>query len=184
VNISHLQVRAAGFSLVETALAMLVAGIGLTAILALLPAAMDQGKKASDETFAAFFADAVFNSFHAALWDTNISWAGLANYETIPPVTLTGGEDVFWKDSAKMTVRMDGLIRTQKFIAGSARGKWATGVSMPSTWEQYDHALRYRLSSSLLTQRRRQLALEVWPGEFGQTNNPYRFVTELFNHGF
>ncbi len=173
----------AGFSLVETALAMLVASVGLSAVLALLPTAMDQAKRASDETYAAFFADAVFNSFHAALWDTNVSWAGLATYETIPPVTLTGGQDVFWKNSSEMTVRMDGLIRTQKFVAGSAPGKWGSG-GLPASWEQYDHAFRYRLSSTQPSARRRALLLEVWPGEFGQTNNPYRFATELINHGF
>ncbi|HMP77371.1 MAG TPA: hypothetical protein PKE12_13835 [Kiritimatiellia bacterium] len=173
----------AGFSLVETALAMLVAGVGLAAVIALLPTAMDQAKKASDETYAAFFADAVFNSYHAALWDTNVTWAGLPGYETIPPVTLSGGQDVFWKDSVQMTVLMDARVRTQKFIAVSAPGKWGS-AGLPPSWQQYDHALRYRLTNRLVSARLRVLELEVWPGEFGQTNNPYRFTTELFNHGF
>lgn len=179
----------AGFSLVETALAMLVASVGLSAVIALLPTAMDQAKKASDETFAAFFADAVFNGYHAALWNTNVSWAEISSYRSIPPVTISTpnvGTDVFWKGSTGLVVRADGLIYTQLFIAASTREKWINDASppLPYSWEQYDHAFRYRLSMSNITARRRGLTLEVWPGEFGQTNLVYRFATELFNHGF
>lgn len=189
VVISHKR-SSSGFSLVETALAMLVASVGLTAIIALMPAAMDQGKKAADEAHAAFFADTVFNSYLAALYDTNavVSWGALKTYKTIPPVTISGGSDVFWKNSDKMSVLPNGEIRTQVFIAASTPEKWS-GAGLPTGWEQYDHAFRYRLTmtdivtNSVLT-RRRLLALEVWPGEFGTTNNPYRFATELFEHGF
>lgn len=179
--------RTSGFSLVETALAMLVASVGLTAIMALVPAAMDQGKKASDETYAAFFADVVFSSYQAALYDTNITWQALTTYETIPPVTVSIpalGSDVFWKNSKNMTVLPNGQIRTQVFIAASTDEKWG-GSGLPSTWEQYDHAFRYRLSVSNVTDRRRIMTLEVWPGEYGTlTNRPYMFATELFNHAF
>lgn len=177
----------AGFSLVETALAMLVASVGLSAVIALLPTAMDQAKKASDETYAAFFADAVFNSYHAALWDTNVAWSGIGSYETIPPVSLTGGQDVFWKNSRNMTILPDGQVRVIRFIAGSAPGKWGTLGGLPSSWEQYDHALRYSLSLSAVSTRRIALTLRVWPGEFGPTDDSapvYRFTTELFNHWF
>lgn len=179
----------AGFSLVETALAMLVASVGLAAVLALMPTAMDQGKKASDETFAAFFADTVFNTYHAAVWSTNVAWADLPTYRPIPPVTISipaFGTDVFWKYSTGLVIRADGQIRTQLFIAASTREKWQnkTTPPLPYSWEQYDHALRYRLTMTSAGGRRRILNLEVWPGEYGQTNNPYRFTTELFEHGF
>ncbi|MCZ7592197.1 MAG: hypothetical protein M5U15_08590 [Kiritimatiellae bacterium] len=167
----------AGFSLVETALAMLVAAVGLTAVIALMPAAMDQQKKAADETHAAIFADTVFNSYLAALYSTNVTWAELKNYKTIAPNSISGGQDVMWKDSNKMSVIADDRIHTQLFIAAVG----SKGI--------YDHALRYKLAmedivtNGVLT-RRRSLSLEVWPGEYGATNNGYRFATELFNHGF
>ncbi len=190
----------AGFTLVETALAMLVAAVGLTAVIALMPAAMDQGKKAADETYAAFFADTVFNSYHVAVATviTNVAspsadrnyvvrWSNLENYKTIPPVTV-GGRDMFWKDSADMAVIADGNMRTQLFVAASTKEKFPSG-SLQDIGDQYDHAFRYRLtmtdvSVSNVVTRRRLLALEVWPGEYGSTNNPYRFATEIFQYGF
>lgn len=168
----------AGFSLVETALAMLVAAVGLTAIMALMPAAMDQGKKATDETHAAFFADAVFNSFLSAANSREVKWEELPTYATIPPASINRGQDVMWKDSKDMSVVADDRIYTQRFIAAST----SAGL--------YDHGLRYRLKMVAIARtndpvvRRRSLELEVWPGEFGTTNNPYRFASELFNHGF
>lgn len=192
--------KRAGFSLVETALAMLVAAVGLTAIVGMMPAAMNQGKKAADETYAAFFADTVFNSYHAAAATviTNIGnptidpnyivrWSNLEDYETIPPVTV-GERDMFWKDSDKMSVIADGHMHTQVFIAASTPEKFPGG-GLQAIGDQYDHAFRYRLSmtdirvSNVVT-RRRLLELEVWPGEFGTTNNPYRFATEIFQYGF
>ena len=181
------RVSRGGFTLVETALAMLVAGIGLTAVMALLPTAMDQGKKASDETYAAFFADVVFASFNAALHSPQISWSALNTYTTIPPVTISTpqhGTDVFWKDSRAMAVRADGLIRTQRFVAASTSGKWGSGMILPGTWEQYDHSFRYRLTARDNSTRRRQLTLEVWPTEYGVLTNAYLFATELFNNGY
>ncbi len=165
---------------------MLVASVGLAAVMALLPTAMDQGKKASDETYAAFFADVVFNSFHAAQHSTQVTWFALTTYTTIPPVTISSpanGTDVFWKNSRQMAVQADGLVRTQMFIAGSTQGKWGSGWPLPSNWEQYDHAFRYRLRLSDHSSRRRQLTLEVWPGEFGVLTNAYLFASELFDYG-
>ncbi|MCS6770511.1 MAG: hypothetical protein NZ740_00615 [Kiritimatiellae bacterium] len=181
--------RSEGFSLVETALALLVVSIGLSAVLALLPTAMDQGKRASDETYAAFFADAVFNTYLAAAWSTNVAWSDLPTYRPVAPVTISNpsfGTDVFWKYSTGLVVRADGQIRTQLFVAASTREKWLNDSSppLPYSWEQYDHALRYRLTMTSPSARRRVLSLEVWPGEYGITNNPYRFVTEVFDHGF
>lgn len=168
--------RCAGFSLIETALAMLVAAVGLTAIIMLMPTAMDQGKKAADETAAAFFADTVFNSFLAANYSTNVAWSELTTYETIPPASINGGQDVMWKDSQKMTVKADGLIHTQRFVAIANNTAGSAGL--------YDHALRFQLTMTDVGARRRALDLLIWPGEFGTTNNPFRFASELFNHGY
>lgn len=179
----------AGFSLVETALALLVASIGLTAVVALIPSAMQQGKKSSDETFAAFLADSAFASFRAAAdsAEANRTWATLKDYVAIPPVTIsipTAGTDVFWKDSVDLSMEADGQIRTQVFTAASTQGKWGGSWILPSTWEQYDHGLRYRLSVSNISPRLASLTMEVWPGEYGAIASPYIFYTEVFNHGY
>jgi hypothetical protein len=170
---------------VETALALLVAAIGLTAVMALIPTAMDQGKRMMDETYAAFLAEAAFASYRAVAESDRLTWDEVKSYEAIAPVTITGGQDVFWKDSNDLKLIADGNIYTQIFIAASVEGKWAAGPwPLPASWEQYDHALRYRMTWVEISERLRGLSLEVWPGEYGTTNNPYVFYTEIFNHGF
>lgn len=179
----------AGFSLVETALALLVASIGLTAVVALIPSAMQQGKKSSDETFAAFLADSAFASFRAAAdsAEADRMWANLKDYIAIPPVTISipsDGTDVFWKDSIDLSIEADGQIHTQVFTAASTQGKWGGSWILPSDWEQYDHGLRHRLTLSNISPRLASLAMEIWPGEFGSTASPYVYYTEVFNHGY
>ena len=64
-----------GFSLVEVALALLVAAIGLLSVMTLFPMGMETSKKAIDEGQAALFAEEIFNGFRAKLAVTNVAWS-------------------------------------------------------------------------------------------------------------
>lgn len=181
------QTHRAGFTLVETALALLVIAIGMLTIAGLFPFALEQGKKSSDETFAAFLADTAFASIRAAADSAEVDWNNLDTYYTIPPVTISDpsvGTDVFWSDSmANLRMRANGQIRTQVFVAASNVSKWPS-MPFPTSWEQYDHALRYRMTLRSISPRLAGVTLEIWPGEYGTNATPYRFYTEVFNHGY
>ena len=175
-----------GFTLIETVLGLLVASVGLTAVMALIPYAMGQGKRSGDDTYAAFLADAAFASFRTASESRKISWDGLSSYAAIAPVTISGGQDLFWKNSAALALAADGALHTQLFVAASTDGKWDGATwPLPASWEQYDHGLRYRLTVRDQSVRRKSLTLEVWPGEYGPvaSTNAQVFYTEIFNHG-
>jgi uncharacterized protein (TIGR02598 family) len=183
--------HARGFTLVETALALLVAAVGLMAVIGLFPFATAQGKRSMDSTYAAFLVDSAFASYRAAAESTNLTWSQVQNYEAIAPVTISTpspGTDVFWKNSQDLSFKADGQVHKAVFIAASTSAKWANKGSppIPASWEQYDHALRYRLAWRELSPRRRALTMHVWPGEFGPTDDGRAqvFYTEIFNHGF
>ncbi len=100
-------VRRGGFSLVEVALALLVAAVGMMSILTLFPLGMDASKKAIDEGQAALFAEEIFNGFRAKLAMTNTPWAG-ADSLTIgvpaPDMWNNGHEILFEANSSGTNV--------------------------------------------------------------------------------
>ena len=70
-----------GFSLVEVALALLVASVGLMSVMSLFPVGMDASKKAIDESQCALFAEEIINGFRAQSELTNVTWSALDTLE-------------------------------------------------------------------------------------------------------
>lgn len=69
--------RSAGFSLVEVALALLVASVGLMSVMALFPMSMDTSRKAIDDAQNALFSEEIFNGFRARISCPGTPWSSL-----------------------------------------------------------------------------------------------------------
>jgi len=180
--------RNAGFSLIEISLALLVISIGMIAIVGLFPTSLGMGKRAIDETYASFLADSAFASFKGAASEYANDWINLTNALPIAPNSVDYNQDVFWDQSGDLRIRADGLIHTQKYVAGSSDEKWAgNGVMiLDNNWSMEDHALRYRISTDIIPPGRiMRMVMEIWMGEYGSQNstNAEVFYTEIFNHG-
>lgn len=67
------------FSLIEVNMALLIIGIGLTALIGLFPAALRESSLASADTSQAMFADQVLNMLHANA-STITNWNDWANH--------------------------------------------------------------------------------------------------------
>lgn len=67
--------------MIEVSLALLVASLGLMAVVALFPAGLEMNRKAIDETQLSIFADDVFNGLRSAV--------KLEDWNTLAPEALT-----------------------------------------------------------------------------------------------
>jgi hypothetical protein len=73
-----------GFSLVEVALAMLVASVGILAVMGLFASSLDTNALATADTQGALFGDYVLNSVRTIASNTNMSWSAIAPGLQIP----------------------------------------------------------------------------------------------------
>jgi prepilin-type N-terminal cleavage/methylation domain-containing protein len=164
--------RNAGFTLVEIALALLVASIGLLGLFTLFPAGVQMNKTAVDETQAALFADQIMNGIRA---QTSIEpWNQVKTAVDLPPPT----PDV-WSNPNELRVRVtpggSETFETLRYTTAGALGGTTAGYT--------DFGVRYRLEiDQIANSLRYAVRLKVRPGEFGTTNT-YVFYTELYNHG-
>lgn len=161
-----------GFTLIEIALALLVASIGLVGLFALFPAGISMNKLAVDETQAALFADQVMNGVRAQT--SIVPWNQVKTAVKLPPPT----PDV-WVDANNLTVRItpgnDDQFETLRYRTAGALGG--------ATESYLDFGVRYRLEiDQIPNSLRYAVRLKVRPGEFGTTNT-YVFYTEIYNHG-
>lgn len=162
-----------GFTLIEIALALLVASIGLLGIFSLFPVGVQMNKTALDETQAALFAEQVLNGIRAQAqikdWDT------LRTQIELPPPT----PDV-WVNPDSLTVRAG----SQHYENEDALRYRTMGALAGGTDEYFDFGIRYKLEIyQVPNSPRYSIRLYVRPGEYGPTNNEHVFYTELYNHG-
>lgn len=161
-------VKQDGFTLIEIALALLVASIGLMGILGLFPAGLQMSKSAVDETQAALFAETVLNGVRAQAATSR--WDRIRNGIDLPAPT----PDV-WNNPDQLRVRPTGN--------SFATLHYETPGSMSGGGSAYrDFSIRYRLQIVDIDGLRKAVYLDVMPGEFGNsvTNE---FYMELYNHG-
>lgn len=161
-----------GFTLVEIALALLVASIGLLGLFSVFPAGVQMNKMSIDETQAAMFAEQVLNGVRAQA--ATSTWSQLKNGVNLPPPT----PDV-WSDPDTLSVRVTpGSVNNFVTLRYTTKGALAG-----STTEYMDYGVRYRLEIDQIPNSfRYAVRLKVRPGEFGTTNT-YVFYSELYNHG-
>ena len=146
----------AGFSLVEVTLALMVMAIGILSIMGLFPAGLDQNARSIADTHAAFFAEEVFGGLQARA-ETN--WLKLDEFL---PIATTN----WYEGGESLDTTVGSEVLTNKYIR-------------TDNTNYEDHVLRYRLAlttNGLL----KAATLWVWPGEFGNTNDPAMFYAEFF----
>ena len=161
-----------GFSLVEVALALLVASVGILGVFSLFPAGLKMNKAAIDETQAAMFAEQVLNGIKAQA--VTIPWNSVKGGISLPPPT----PDV-WENPNQLWVVEYFPSNTNDYKTL----RYITGGSLVATTDPYtDFGVRYRLQILDVDKYRKSVSLFVRPGEFG-TDRTYVFYTELYNHG-
>jgi type II secretory pathway pseudopilin PulG len=155
-----------GFTLVEIALAILVASIGLLAVFSLFPAGLKLNKEAIDETQAAMFAEEVFSGFKAQ--------AAITDWDELDDIVIRPRSPDMWAYTQQQEIE--------------ANEGWQTATYRPSGFagDAVDFAVRYNLRVAQRvdadgSRPRAYAVLEVLAGEFGPTNNPIRFYTEILN---
>jgi prepilin-type N-terminal cleavage/methylation domain-containing protein len=155
-----------GFTLVEIALALLVVSLGMLAIFGLFPSGLDASRRAVDDTYAAFFADEVFNGFKAQIAVT--PWDELDN------INVRARSTHMW-----------GLTQGQEVVPNSG---WQVATYRPNDLPggEIEFAVRYNFQVGYLAtpegaRPRAYGVLQVVSGEFAATNNAIRFYTEFLN---
>ena len=159
--------HSSGFTLVEVALALMVASVGLLGIFSLFPTGVKMNKTAVDETQAAMFAEQVLNGIKAQASIT--PWNAVRNM-TLPPPT----PDV-WENPSQLEVSDTGT--SYETLRYETMGSLVGG-----TTPYIDFGVRYRLEILDVDDYRKVVRLYVRPGEYG-SNKDYVFYTELYNHG-
>jgi len=163
-----------GFTLVEIALALLVASIGLVGLFSLFPAGVQMNKMAIDETQAAMFADQILNGVRAQA--STQRWDQIKSNIDLPPVTPH-----IWENSETLRVRPTDAYETLRFTTEGALSGQSGGY--------LDFSIRYRLQIQDVQEsdgtlgRRKIIRLYLVPGEYGPVTSPYLFYTEIYNHG-
>jgi len=158
----------AGFTLIEIALALLVASVGMIGILALFPAGIQMSKMVADETHAALFAEQVMNGIRAQA--STSRWDRVGTSIDLPAPT----PDV-WNNPNLLRVRpTGGAFRTLRY---ETPGSMAGGTDV-----YLDYSVRYNLRIQDIDNLRKAVYLQIRPGEYGDTET-HAFYMELYNHG-
>jgi prepilin-type N-terminal cleavage/methylation domain-containing protein len=168
--------RTSGFTLVEIALALVVISVGVMAILALFPEGLTLSRETVEETRCAMFAEDVFNSYRSIarmpMFATN--WDGFLD-ESNPDLVMSVPATSAWAAAQWPTNSLrpgDAVTPVILRAAGSAIEEmplqYRLRIANNATHDGPDIAV---------------LRLEVWPGLFTTNQPPYRFYTEIYNHG-
>jgi len=157
--------------MIEIALALLVASIGLLGLFGLFPVGLQMNKTAVDETQAAIFAEQVLNGIRAQAATSR--WDRIRTGVDLPAPT----PDI-WKNADELRVRpTPGNESEFETLRYESRGALSGGTD-----SYVDFGVRYRLEIYDVDSQRKSVRLHVRPGEFGSTNT-YTFYTELYNNG-
>ena len=174
-----------GFTLIEVAIAVMVAAMGVLAVFALLGSALGSGTRAVADTHSGFFAKDVFNGLRAH--SEQAAESGSANWvvfwdDFAGTGTISVAAHYAWQDSGSMVIR-SGAVYTQVYRNASFRGSSVTNVE--------DHILLYRLivgtNDSGYTPEpswtNRTVTLEVWEGSGGISGDPITYYSEFLDPG-
>ena len=154
-----------GFSLVEVALALLVASVGLMSVMSLFPVGMDASKKAIDESQCALFAEEIINGFRAQSELAAVKWSDLDTLE------LERCTKHIWEEPDK------------KFQVGGSPGYIEYQYSGSDIVE---YAIKYQISVGKGPKDgTKYIRLRLWNGKYTDiTKVPAMvFYTELYDTG-
>jgi len=178
-----------GFTLIEVAIAVLVAAMGVLAVFALLGSALGAGSRAVADTHSGFFAKDVFSGLRAH--SEVAAESGSANWndywddfgDGLSPMSVSSR--YAWQDPNSMVIQssQSGEVYTQVFRNASFRGSSVTNVE--------DHILLYRLTvgkhaptyTPAPSWTNRTVTLEVWEGSGGISGDPIVYYSEFLDPG-
>ena len=160
-----------GFTLVETALALLVASMALLAVASLLPWSMKTGRDAANDTRVAMFAEEAVSAI-LAMAEVR-AWDSLEN--DIPQVDAPC---YIFLDSNEISLEPDNQLHVNRYIHLAGSG----GGGIP------EYSLRYKLDVDDHPDHPdhvKYVRIEVWGGEFGPTDpeDAHVFYTEIYKTG-
>lgn len=148
-----------GFSLVEVSLALLIVGVAMLTILGLFPAGLEQNARSIGDTRAALFAEEVCGALRVHA-ETNWPAIGVS----IGALGCAASNN--WDNQVSLAIRLNNKVQTNIY-------------RHPDNTNLINHALRYR--AALATNGAiKALALRVWTGQYGTTNNPAIFYAEFY----
>jgi prepilin-type N-terminal cleavage/methylation domain-containing protein len=154
---------AQGFTLIEIALALMVASMGLLVVMGLFVDGLVTQQVTVDETQAALFAEEVIQSVRALAAE---------NWNTLSSLQLPPAAGDLWESGNPARVVADGNIHTNRYVVRNSGGI-------------QDFAVRYRLDiDNGSSPNLKEVRLEVWNGEFGDKHKSRVYYTELFNTRF
>lgn len=165
-----------GFSLVETALALLVVGVGMIAILGLMPLGLDSNKKSIDDTRMGLFADYVMNAIRCKAENGQGEWDQIKDTGTLtllPPTWDTTGGNFMWENVPGHNYNV---------VPGpAANGKEVSYYVKGSSPDIEEMSFRYELRIRDVSSRVKSITLEVWPGA-GIRVDTHKFYTEIYRY--
>jgi type IV pilus modification protein PilV len=149
---------AAGFSLVEVCLALLVVGLGLLAIIGLFPGGLRSSENAEADTYVSLSAEAIMGGIRA-------------NASTISDWTVWNTDGQF----------------TNAVLAGLGVGQTGLGTPTPAAYTNSGGYVRYRLdvlvTNAALSRCWRGVTLQLCYGQYGSFSRYDTFSTELYFRG-
>jgi len=147
--------RRAGFSLVETALAVAVVGIGILGVIGLFPAGLEMNRRAVNETYGALFAESVLYGVRAQFQQNpdlanlnsmviplDLPWAEASPNQIVPTTTpikviLRSKDDAEAEDVAIWYrldfIDVDWLDQGTREVRAVSRDEWTTGGTFLGT---------------------------------------------------
>ncbi len=151
-----------GFSLIETVLAIFVVGMGLLTVFALFPSGLAQIDAATADLNSSFFAGEVLGGMHgrSAFYSNHAEW----RERWVIPVATPGK----WGGGSSITP------------AGESAG-WVQNIYKTDDHGIINHALRYNMSVTDATTKRKTIQLKVKYGRLGSHENT--FYTEVYHYG-
>lgn len=163
-----------GFSLVETAMALLVISVGMLAVLGIFPAGLEANKKSIDDSNYGLFADYVMNGIRAL--SETVPWSEVRennpNFRLKAPTydPVVGG---MWYQQGNLDV-----IPTD---TGGAGIQVSYKVYSDPNIEELAFKYELRIISDPGHPYRKSVELEVWTG-YGSKTDSVKFYSELYRY--
>ena len=167
---THQTKNAAGFTLVEIALALLVVAVGLVVVVGLFPSGLRANKTSIDETQMAMVADEILNGVKAVTSERTWGQMAAGSFALRPPAYN------FWDTPAALRIGP---------ASGPGSPMVGTNVFTYAGEKVPAYAYRYDLQVFPIpgTPNILGVKLQLWNGEYGPADQGHAFYTEIYYNG-
>ncbi len=147
-----------GFSLVETALALLIIAVGLLGVISLFVVGLDLNNKSIRDTHRALFAEYVMNGFRALaeVTDWDKVKEGNPDFKLTPPTYYTGSGGGMWADQQDKAMQV---------VPGDTAGAGIQLTFRPLEDPDIEEmTYRYEVRIQDISDNRKSILLTTWDG--------------------